>query len=390
VHLRHLSVVDFRSWPSAELALLPGPVALVGPNGHGKTNLLEAVGYLATLGSHRAGSDAPLVREGAERAVIRAAVVAHSAPPRELRVEVEIVPGRANRAKLGNAAVPRARDVLGAVRSVLFAPEDLAVVKGDPAERRGFLDELLVTRRPRLAAVRADYERVLKQRSTLLKTAGAARRGTDAHLGALDAWDAQLAAHGAELMHARLTTVRDLRPHLAAAWHQLAAGAQSVGAEYRTSLAEQLPALREPTGADTTPDVDQLRDALAEQISRTRPAELERGVNLVGPHRDDLDLRLAGLPARSHASQGESWSIAIALRLASFELLRADDLPAGDPVLLLDDVFAHLDDERREQLALVASKAEQALVTAAAPHDVPSVLHGQRFRVADGKVVPDE
>jgi DNA replication and repair protein RecF len=236
--------------------------------------------------------------------------------------------------------------------------------------------------------VRSDYERVLKQRATLLKTAGVARRGAaDASLAALDAWDAQLAAYGAELMRARLDALSDLRPHVRAAWNQLAPGAHQLETAYQSSLAEQLPALTDP---GDVPSVDELRDGLAEQIARTRAAELERGVNLVGPHRDDLELRIGALPARSAASQGESWSIAIALRLACFELLRADALPAGDPVLLLDDVFAHLDDERREQLALVASKAEQALVTAAAPSDIPAVLHGQRFRVAEGQLIADD
>jgi DNA replication and repair protein RecF len=394
MHVRHLSVVDFRSWPSAELSLVPGPVALVGPNGQGKTNLLEAVHYLSTLGSHRASSDAALVRAGAERAVIRAAAVAQGAgasssgTARELRVEVEIVPGRTNRAKLGNAALPRPRDILGALRTVLFAPEDLAVVAGDPAERRRYLDELAISRRPRLAAARADYERVLKQRATLLKTAGLARHGPgEAQLGALDAWDAQLAGYGAEVLHARLVTLADLGPHVTTAWTQLAPGAAPIAAGYQTSLAALVPAVGDP---ELVPTADVLRDALAEQITRMRTAELERGVNLVGPHRDDIELRIGPLPARSHASHGESWTIALALRLASYELLRADELPGGSPILLLDDVFAHLDDERREQLALAAGKAEQAIVTAASASDVPGNLHGLRLRVAAGQVVADD
>jgi DNA replication and repair protein RecF len=356
------------------------------------------VRYLATLDSHRAGSDAALVRAGAERAVIKAAVVAQekaqeegtSTPgsARELRVEVEIVPGKPNRAKLGNATLPRARDVLGALRTVLFAPEDLAIVAGDPTERRRFLDELAIFRRPRLAAARADYERVLKQRATLLKTAGPALRGPrEAQLGALDAWDEQLAGYGAEVLHARLVTLADLHPHVGGAWAQLAPGAAPIGARYVTSLAELVPALGDPAQIPTT---ELLRDALAEQITRMRPAELERGLNLVGPHRDDVEFRIGPLTARSHASHGESWTIALALRLASYELLRADDLPAGSPVLLLDDVFAHLDDERRDQLALVAGKAEQALVTAASAGDVPGNLQGLRLRVADGRIVADD
>jgi DNA replication and repair protein RecF len=307
---------------------------------------------------------------------VRAAVLA---PPRELRVEVEIIPGRANRAKLGASPVPRVRDILGALRVVLFAPEDLAVVRGDPGERRRFLDELLVARRPALAGVRADYDRVLRQRAALLKSAGAARRaGTS--LGALDAWDAHLAEYGAELMQARLSTVAQLRPHATAAWSQLAPGADPLALHYATALADFLP------GDESVPDAPTLRAALAEQLTQVRTAELERGVNLAGPHRDDLELQIGPLPARSHASQGESWSVALALRLASYDLLRADELPGGDPVLLLDDVFAQLDEERREQLAVVAGKAEQAVITAAVADDVPRQLAGQRFEVLGGMV----
>jgi DNA replication and repair protein RecF len=381
VYLRHLSVADFRSWPSVELDLDTGPTALVGPNGQGKTNLLEAIGYLATLGSHRAAGDAALVRAGAQRAVVRAAVVAGG---RELRPEIELVPGKSNRARLGGTALPRARDLLGAVRTVLFAPEDLTVVRGDPGERRRFLDELLIARRPRLAGVRADYERVLKQRAALLKTAASARRAGGAELATLDVWDGHLAQHGAELLRARLETVLELQPHVAAAHAQVAPDAPPLSMTY----VSQTPA------AVVTPEslasVAELRDSLLDQLARLRAAELERGVNLAGPHRDDVELRLADLPVRGYASQGESWSVALALRLGSYELLRADDLPGGDPVLLLDDVFAQLDGQRREQLARVAAKAEQALVTAAVAADVPADLSDARYRVADGQVSRDD
>jgi DNA replication and repair protein RecF len=380
VYVRHLSVSDFRSWPSAEVAFDPGPSVLVGANGQGKTNLIEALGYLATLSSHRVPTDAPLVRSGAERAVIRAAIVADG---RQLRVELEITPGRANRAKLNGAAVPRPRDVLGALRIVLFAPEDLAIVRGDPSERRRFLDELVVARAPRLAGVRADYERVLKQRSTLLKSAGAARRaGGSSELGTLDVWDGHLATYGAELLAARLAAVEALRPHAAAAYAQVAPASVELTLRYQSSLGAALPELADAA----PPDVDLLEAALLAELARMRPAELERGVNLVGPHRDDLDLGLGELPLRGYASHGESWSAALSLRLGSYELLRADYPAGAEPVLVLDDVFAELDVNRREQLALVAGKAEQAIVTAAVPSDVPEQLQGARFDVHDGEV----
>lgn len=378
MHVRHLSVADFRSWPTAELALQPGPVVLIGPNGQGKTNLVEALGYIATLGSHRVAVDAPLVRAGAERAVVRCAVVSDA---RELRVELEIVPGRANRARLNGAPVPRPRDVLGALRVVVFAPEDLAVVRGDPSERRRLLDELVVARTPRLAGVRSDYERVLKQRSALLKSAAAARRGGD--LSTLDVWDGHLVEHGSELLRARLETVRALRPHAAAAYSQVAPASAELTLRYASSLTARLPGLGEP---DALPDRDELRAALRDELAAQRPAELDRGVNLVGPHRDDLELGIGSLPVRGYASHGEGWSVALSLRLGSYELLREDGLPGGDPVLVLDDVFAELDTERRAQLALVAAKAEQTVITAAVDGDVPEQLDGIRFAVGDGQV----
>ena len=379
MYVRHLSVGDFRSWRSADVAFEPGPAVMVGANGQGKTNLVEALGYLATLGSHRVPTDAPLVRSGSERAVVQAAVVADN---RELRVEIEIAPGRANKAKLNGTPVPRPRDILGAVRMVLFAPEDLAIVRGDPSERRRFLDELIVARSPRMAGVRADYDRVLKQRAALLKSAGAARRSGGADLRTLDVWDGHLAEHGSQLMAARLAAVQALRPHAAAAYAQVAPSSADLRLHYTSALAESVPELAD----DAVPDTAVLEAALLAEIARQRSAELDRGVNLVGPHRDDLELRLGELPVRGYASHGESWSTALALRLGSYELLRADFAAGAEPILVLDDVFAELDADRREQLALVAGKAEQAIVTAAVVTDVPDQLHGARYDVADGEV----
>jgi DNA replication and repair protein RecF len=376
MHVRHLSLVDFRSYPTAELALEAGPSVLVGPNGQGKTNLVEAIGYVATLGSHRVAQDAPLVRAGAERAIVRTAVVQAG---RELVVDLEIVPGRANRARLNRAPVARPRDVLGALRSVLFAPEDLALVRGDPSERRRFLDDLLVARHPRYAGVRADYDRVLKQRNALLKTAGSARRaGSSGDLRTLDVWDNHLADHGAALLAGRLELVAGLAPYLTKAYDAVSLGKGSAVMSYRPSWVD-------PEDPDTIPQPDRevLGARLQAALARVRQQEVDRGTTLVGPHRDDLLLTLGELPAKGYASHGESWSYALALRLASYDLLTAD---GGEPVLILDDVFAELDVQRRERLAELVRPAEQVLVTAAVAADVPEALQGARYDVMSGEV----
>jgi DNA replication and repair protein RecF len=378
MYLSHVALNDYRSYAAVELALEAGVTALVGPNGQGKTNLAEAIGYLATLGSHRVAHDASLVRLGAERAVVRATVVRGG---RSTLIEVEITPGRTNRARVNRSPVQRPRDVLGLLRTVLFAPEDLALVKGDPGERRRFLDDLLVTRTPRMAGVRADYDRVLRQRNALLKTAGAAvragqRGGGVPDLRTLDVWDSHLARAGSELLAARLELVDGLRPLVAKAYDAIAAGITTgdTRMDYRSSL-----------GPDVVlgPDRDVLAAALLETTGRIRRDEIERGVSLVGPHRDDLVLGLGPMPAKGYASQGEAWSFALALRLASFEMLRA---LGDDPVLVLDDVFAELDGGRRDRLARLVGEAEQVLVTAAVAADVPDVLSGARIDVMDGEL----
>jgi len=385
VHLTRLSLTDFRSYPEADLTLGPGVTAFVGPNGQGKTNLVEAVGYVATLGSHRVATDAPLVRLGAQRAVVRAAV---RRAGRETLVEIELVPGAANRARLNRAPVPRAREVLGALRTVLFAPEDLALVKGDPEGRRRFLDDLLVARAPRFAGVRSDYERVLRQRNALLKSAGATVRAGRGDVRTLDVWDSHLAAAGAELLAGRLRLVQLLAPDVAKAYASVSDGQGEASIAYRTSLGEDLAVSAAGRADGDPPGRDLLAARLLEALGHARPNELERGVSLIGPHRDDLQITLGPFPAKGFASHGESWSLALALRLASYELLRADGGPDGDgePVLLLDDVFAELDAGRRDRLAALAAGAEQVLVTAAVPQDVPEALDGVRFDVRNGEV----
>jgi DNA replication and repair protein RecF len=380
VFVSHLSLTDFRSYQRAEVDLEAGVSAFVGPNGQGKTNLVEAIDYVATQSSHRVSSDQPLVRFGADQAIIRTTVTKGG---RQALIELEINPGRSNRGRLNRGAVPRAREVLGILRAVLFSPDDLALVKGDPGERRRFLDDLLVARQPRFAGVRADYDRVLKQRNSLLKTAGGRGAGgprSESALETLEVWDSHLARTGAELLAARLGLVEELRPHLAKHYAAIAAGlAKSsdgnvASAEYSASW--DLPA--------DVHDRGELVTLLLKEIGRRRNDELDRGVTLVGPHRDELLLALGELPARGYASHGESWSLALALRLASFELLRAD---GDDPVLILDDVFAELDDLRRSRLADLVTGTEQVLVTAAVPADIPFELVEHRYEVAAGEVV---
>jgi len=378
VHVAHLSLTDFRSYPGLELALEPGVTSLVGPNGQGKTNLVEAIGYAATLSSHRVSSDAPLVRLGAERSIVRVAVVRDE---RSTLVELEITPGKANRARINRSPVPRAREVLGLLRTVLFAPEDLALVKGDPAERRRFLDDLLAARAPRFAAVRADYERVLKQRTALLKSAGSAIRRGQGDVRTLDVWDAHLATAGAELLAGRLRLVDDLAAPVGSAYAQVSDRQGEAVLSYRSALGDDLvEQVRGAAGGGR----ELLQARLLEATGRMRSQELERGVCLVGPHRDDLVLFLGPFPAKGYASHGESWSYALALRLASYELLRRES--GGDPVLVLDDVFAELDAGRRDRLAALVRGAEQVLVTAAVPQDVPESLLGARVDVMDGEV----
>lgn len=381
MHVRHLQLTDFRSWESLDLPLDAGTTVLVGPNGRGKTNLLEAVAYVATLGSHRVATDNPLVRRESDRALVRALVVNEG---RELTVEMEIAPGKSNRARINRGALGRPRDALGILRTVLFSPEDLTLVRGDPSERRKFLDDLLVLSAPRFAGVRSDYERVLRQRNALLKTVG--KKGSGAHdpyaSSTLEVWDKHLAEFGAELLAARLNLVAELAPRTAAAYTELAPESYTIGVSYRSSLDESLSSdLGVPGGG--TAEAERLYDVLLRAIESSREADLERGVSLVGPHRDELELSLGSGPAKGYASQGESWSFALALRLGSYELLRGQ---GGEPVLLLDDVFAELDSKRRAALVALAERAEQVLVTAAVHEDVPAELTGTHYVVTENGV----
>ncbi|WP_084039020.1 DNA replication/repair protein RecF [Demequina sp. NBRC 110053] len=378
MRVTHLHLVDFRSYADEEIEFGPRVTTLVGRNGQGKTNVVEAVRYLSTLSSHRVAADAPLIRAGTERAVVRARVEKSG---RSLALEVTLNPGKANTARIGRAAA-KPRDLLGVLRTVVFAPEDLALVKGDPAGRRAFMDELCVALQPALAGDLSDYDRVLRQRSSMLKTAKNAR----GDLTMLDIWDEKLAHLGGRILAARLRAVRALAPHVVDAYAAVAPEGGECAISYSTSLADH-----EAWEADAPAAT--LASALLSRLQDVRDKEIERGVTLAGPHRDDLEVRLGDLPAKGYASHGESWSCALALRLGTYALLTADggpdDQDDGEPVLILDDVFAELDTGRRDALAARLSDASQVLITAAVASDVPEAMKGQVLTVADGAVTGD-
>lgn len=358
MQLDRVWLTDFRNYAQAEVALAPGLTAVVGANGQGKSNLLEAIGWLGGLRSFRAAPTEALVRVGAERAVVRGE---GWRAERSLLVECEIAPGGRSRTLVNRQPVRRARDGLDALRAVVFAPDDLELVKGGPGQRRRFLDELLVALDPRLESTCSDLDRVLRQRGALLKQSGG--RMSPEVAATLDVWDERLVTAGEALADARAALVAGLGPEVDRAYRDLAAET-----EVRLTYA---PPWRE-TG---------LRAALA----AVRTDELRRGVSLVGPHRDELDVALAGLPARTHASQGEQRSVALALRLAAAR--RVAQVLDTPPILLLDDVFSELDPERSAGLLAHLPPGQTVITTAAGlPLDSRPEL---TLRVADGQVVPE-
>jgi DNA replication and repair protein RecF len=389
VIVTHLSLSDFRNYTTAEVALVAGANLFVGSNGQGKTNLVESLGYLSTLGSHRVSVDHAMIRQGAESAIIRARLQ-HG--DRQVLTEVQLNRSAPNRAQV-NRSVIKTRELPRYFSSVLFAPEDLSLIRGEPSGRRRFLDELLVLRSPRISGVIGDYERVVKQRNSLLKSARASGI-KETQLGTLEIWDDRLVTLGSELIEARTTLVAQLLPEVAAAYTAIA------GEDHHARLASQLSILAgnadlddEDPAAPSALRRDRLtaEDAAAgfrEALVRLRRSELDRGITLVGPHRDDLVLELNGLPAKGYASHGESWSFALALKLASATLLRRESM-SGDPVLMLDDVFAELDESRRLRLAAAVEDFEQVLITAAVYADVPEQLTGNTVRIAHGTIVGD-
>lgn len=398
--ITHLSLTDYRTYEQADLELGEGVFVLVGQNGVGKTNVVESINYLAQLSSHRVSNDAPLVRFGAQRAIVRARVErGHDPETRQAAsVQLEITPKGANRARINRSNNVRAADILGIVRCVMFAPEDLEIVKGDPGVRRRFFDDFLVTLQPTQASNRKDYERVLKQRNALLKSAKGSRTLSEAHQATLEVWDQHLAQAGARLLKGRLTALAALAPYLASAYEGLTDGSKKVVAHYRSSILQEIendddalrPASTEAGPGEALSDgtpLEQIESMFREALLQRRKKEVERGLTLVGPHRDEIELFIGDYPAKGFASHGETWSLALALRLASFETLLEDDPTEGAaPILILDDVFAELDSSRRSKLLAAMQRADQVLITAAVAEDVPAELHGTVIPVSSGVI----
>lgn len=404
MYITDLALNDFRSYREVVLSLAPGINTFIGENGQGKTNLVEAIGYLATFSSHRVNADAALVRQGASAGVVRAKVVHGDSPT---TIEVEIISGRANRARInrGNA---KPSDLLGLVKTVVFAPEDLELVKGDPSARRKYLDDIMIQMRPRMADVKNEYDKVLRQRAALLKTSSKARRrGAPIDDVTLTIFDSQLARLGARLVAERAQIIAGLRPHVEEFYRLVSGGKGTARIDYVANVDKRLdwdlPSAATLASDDADAliahiaahemeltDVEHTETLLNNALALHRDAEIDRGVNLVGPHRDDVQLSLGTLPAKGYASHGESWSYALALRLGAWKLLRehesgvwSDD---GEPILILDDVFAELDSRRRQRLAEVVQEAQQVFVTAAVGDDLPEGLVGKRFAVSAGHV----
>jgi DNA replication and repair protein RecF len=371
MHVISLTAVDFRSYSFVEINLEPGVTTFIGSNGQGKTNLVEAISYCSTLSSHRVSQDLPLVKSDQPRAIVRTGV---KYLDRTNWLEVEIWPSKTNKAKLNGSDCKKTKEILGILQTITFSPEDLILVKGDPGDKRHFLDELLVQKSSSYAGVKSDYDRVLKQRNALLKSAGPARKNNlDSVLETLDVWNDQLVNFGSQIIFARNQIINDLLPYASKSYAELAPTSKALNIKYLPNVA---------TESMTQTD---LVVAMKDKLQERQQDELDRGLTLVGPHRDDMEVMIGELPAKGYASHGESWSVALALKLASFDLLKATS-PAGDPVLILDDVFAELDAARRNQLILRVKNVEQVLITAAVMEDVPKELVGNKLFVNNGKV----
>jgi len=371
MHVISLTAVDFRSYSFVEINLEPGVTTFIGSNGQGKTNLVEAISYCSTLSSHRVSQDLPLVKSDQPRAIVRTGV---KYLDRTNWLEVEIWPSKTNKAKLNGSDCKKTKEILGILQTITFSPEDLILVKGDPGDKRHFLDELLVQKSSSYAGVKSDYDRVLKQRNALLKSAGPARKNNlDSVLATLYVWNDQLVNFGSQIIFARNQIINELLPYVSKSYAELAPTSKALNIKYLPNVSSETMALTD------------LVTAMKEKLQERQQDELDRGLTLVGPHRDDMEVMIGELPAKGYASHGESWSVALALKLASFDLLKATS-PAGDPVLILDDVFAELDAARRNQLILRVKNVEQVLITAAVMEDVPKELVGNKLFVNNGKV----
>ena len=382
--VKRVRLTNFRNYKNAEVELSPGVNLLHGANGQGKTNLVEAVNFFASLSSHRVAGTTPLIKQGEETAII-SVELAHE--DRELLLEFELNADSPNRARLNKSPVAKPKDILGYLNSVIFAPEDLDIVKRDPTNRRAFIDQLIVQFTPRMLGIYSDYERVLKQRNTLLKSARATGTKGDA-LSTLSAWDESLVKLGSEIISARVVIAEKLSPGLISNYQAIAKSNNEPRMFIKSSILGSTtldPDESDDTEYLETPDREQIEQLFREKLERLRPKELERGITLVGPHRDDLVLILGSLPAKGYASHGESWSYALALRLASLEILKAESR-LGDPILILDDVFAELDADRRAKLAQLVQGNEQVIITAAVVEDVPETLVAKRFSVVSGEI----
>ena len=381
---KRVKLTDFRNYESADIDFSPGVNLIYGPNGQGKTNLVEALNFFAGLDSHRVAGHAPLIKQGESTAIISLEL---SHEDRDLLLEYEINANSSNRARLNRSEVSKPKDILGYLNSVIFAPEDLDIVKRDPSNRRAFLDQLIVQFNPRMHGVYADYDRVLKQRNTLLKSARATGTKGDG-LSTLDAWDQALVKNGTQIIAARVAIAEKLSPTLVANYQNIAKTNNKPNMFIRSSVVESSKLDQddlETQDALETTNKEEIALLFQKKLSLMRPKELERGITLVGPHRDDLQLNLGSLPAKGYASHGESWSYALSLKLASLEILKQES-KLGDPILILDDVFAELDKDRREKLSDLVQQNEQVLITAAVIEDVPQSLLANRFQVESGRV----
>lgn len=387
LYIDHLSLMDYRTYRLLNLPLTPGVTVFLGSNGVGKTNIVEAIDYTAQLASHRVSQDSPLVRVGAERAYIRTRTVRGN---QQTVLEFEIAPGKSNRVRINRAAPVRAREALGVTRTVLFSPEDLHLVKGEPAGRRRFIDDLAVSLRPAVASYRAEYEKILRQRNSLLKSMRGRRTLTAEDTYTLDIWNQQLATTGAHLLQARLRTLALVLPQLQRAYAQLTDGSKQVSINYESTLFPPISGQVLPRAALMS--ADDMKQAMSRSLQQKQAEEIERGITLAGPHRDDLVLELGGIPVKGFASHGESWSYALALKLAAWYVHLADnDSPGASPILILDDVFAELDTARRHRLGTIVADAEQVLVTCAVMNDIPQELGDiTLIRVEQGAVHRDE